>query len=170
MDDSETSRRDPTVDRLARVTASYGADPARWPEDERAALQDVLTGMDAAAGQIDEEKALDRLLDLVPPPEPPPGSVDRILSAAGIEPRGASVVAFPHPPRARPVGLRFRPAIGLIAASLVLGIITGSYRVADPDFLDTNGERLVGPGDSEPAQADDYFDSDLDIVGGEERL
>ena len=155
MDERDNRRGDGTVERLARVTAAYGADPARWPAGERAALKDILADMDAAAEQLDEERALDRLLDMVPPAEPPPGSVDRILAAAGIRSPGGEVVQFRRAGPAAPVGLRLGPAIGLIAASLVLGIFTGTTRLADPLF---SGEVR-----EQPVEVDDLATGLIDL-------
>jgi hypothetical protein len=116
--------------------------------------------MDAAAEQLDEERALDRLLDTVPPPEPPPGAVDRVFVAAGIRPPGGDVVPFRR--AGAPVGLRLGPAIGLIAASLVLGIFTGTTRLVDPLFPDDLSDRLIEADELDTALIDHGFDSDLE--------
>lgn len=162
MDDSKTGRGDPSVDRLARVTAAYGADPARWPAEEREALRGLLKGMDAAADRIDEEQALDRLLDMVPPPEPPPGAVDRILGAAGIEASGARVLPFPKTSSAPRIGFGLRPAVGVIAASLLLGIITGNFDYADPLIFGVQGDSSAEIDDLDPAFIDLGADTDSD--------
>jgi hypothetical protein len=162
MNDRDNRRDEGMVERLAKVTAAYGADPARWPAGERAALKDILADMDAAAEQLDEERALDRLLDMVPPPEPPPGAVDRVFAAAGIRTPGGDVVPFRRAGPLAPVGLRFGPAIGLIAASLVLGIFTGTTRLVDPLFPEDRSDRLIEADELDTALVDLGFDSDLD--------
>lgn len=162
MDERDKSSRKGMVERLARVTAAYGADPARWPADERAALKDILADMDAAAEQLDEERALDRLLDMVPPAEPPPGSVDRVLAAAGIHPPGGDVLPFRRAGPMAPVGLRLGPAIGLIAASLVLGIFTGTTHLVDPLFPGERGDRRIEAEEPDTALVDLDFDLDAE--------
>lgn len=162
MNDRDNRRGEGMVERLAKVTAAYGADPARWPAGERATLKDILADMDAAADQLDEERALDRLLDMVPPPEPPPGAVDRVFATAGIRAPGGDVVPFRRAGPLAPVGLRLGPAIGLIAASLVLGIFTGTTHLVDPLFPDDRSDRLIEADELDTALIDLGFDSDLD--------
>lgn len=150
------------VERLAMVAAAYGADPLRWPSAERAALKEVLADMDAAAEQLDEERALDRLLDLMPPAEPPPGSVGRVLVAAGIRPAGGDVVPFRRAGPVAPVGLRLGPAIGVIAASLMLGLYTGSSHVVDPLFDDNPADQPALVDDLDTALIDPVAEFDFD--------
>lgn len=161
MAEGENRRSEGMVERLARVTAAYGADPGRWPADERAALKDILADMDAAAERLDEERALDRLLDMVPPAEPPPGSAERVLAAAGIRPPGGDVVPFRRAGPLAPVGLRLGPAVGLIAASLVLGIFTGSTHLVDPLFPDQRRDRPAEFDEIDTALID--LDVDFDV-------
>lgn len=166
MDEMDNRRSERMVERLADVTAAYGADPSRWPEGERAALLDIIAGMDAAAEQLDEERALDRLLDMVPPPEPPPGAVERVLGAAGVTVSDAQVIQLHRRQPTVSVGLKIRPAIGLIAASLLLGAITGTTHLADPLFLDQLGERRIDVDDLDTALIDLGFGmDDLDFEG-----
>jgi len=70
---------------LARFTAlldAYGAEPARWPERERAAALTLLARSPEAHAQRDEAAVLDALLDRAPAPPPPPALAARILAAA----------------------------------------------------------------------------------------
>lgn len=160
MDELDKRRSKRTVERLAEVSAAYGADPSRWPESERAALLEIIAGMDAAAEQLDEERALDRLLDTVPPPQPPPGAIERVLDAAGVAARDAQVIPLYRRQPSASVGLKLRPALGLIAASMLLGAITGTTRMADPFFLDEVGERRINVDDLDTALIE--FDLGLD--------
>lgn len=52
--------------RFDAIIAAYGADPRRWPEDERAAALAF-----AAAADLRQARALDAMLDLAPRPSPP---------------------------------------------------------------------------------------------------
>ncbi len=166
--------------RLNEVLRIYGAEPDRWPSDERELLISVAGDMKTAGGEakmataaaterqsvegpdsmemVEEERALDRLLDLVDTPVAPDGAIERIIAAAG----GASgdVVAFSKPrssvsgpamevPRNIPYSnCTFRPAIGLVAASLLLGLITGTSRIADPLYLRSMSDAVMDLDDS----------------------
>lgn len=151
--------------RLAEVLTIYGADPERWPPDERVRLMAVLDEMEAAVADAGEERALDALLDLVDEPEPPDGSVERVLAAAGLG-EGADVIAFAPGPRdgggqapPRTSVFPFRPMVGWAAASLLLGVIVGSSDIADPIDL--------GDWGSSAAEAEDLGGGVLDLEGGE---
>ena len=51
-------------ERLKTILNAYGADPARWPEDERQAALDLLDAHpEIHQAALDDEKDLDQLLD-----------------------------------------------------------------------------------------------------------
>lgn len=83
--------------RFAALLDAYGADPARWPEEERAAALALLaTSSDARARQR-EAAALDAMLGTAPPAPPSDLLVARVLAAAP----GAAAAARPATDRAR---------------------------------------------------------------------
>lgn len=99
-----------TRERLEVLLAAYGADPARWPSEEREAALALLavdTGAQAlrdAAARLDAVLALDRVGALTP------GLADRILAdapgaAGGARPHRAVRAARRSP---QPVGHRRR--------------------------------------------------------------
>lgn len=90
--------------RLDQIIASYGADPRRWPEAERA---EALALVDREGVDLTDARALDALLDLTPAPAAPGDLLQaRIL-------------------RARPT-VRRAPAAGwALAACMVMGILVG---------------------------------------------
>lgn len=71
-----------STERLAALLDAYGADPGRWPADERAAAEALLAASPAARARRDEAARLDALLDLVPAPAPTADLADRIVVAA----------------------------------------------------------------------------------------
>lgn len=165
MSDKDRMREADLRRRLSEVLGIYGADPRRWPPDERDALISVSGEMQVAGEQtelakvrIDEERVLDRLLDLVDAPAAPDGAVERTIAAAGGAP--GEVVAFSSlqsptsgsmtqiPIEAVPSVITFRPAIGLVAASLLLGLITGTSKIADPLYLRSMNKTVTEPYDS----------------------
>lgn len=162
MSDKDRTREADLRRRLSEVLGIYGANPGRWPIDERDSLSAVADEMDVAReraelakAQADEERNLDRLLDLVDPPAPPEGAMERVIALAGG--KGGEVIAFSthgapssgsrvsdglvsEPIAGRLAGgggsvFTFRPAVGFVAASLLLGLIAGTSNVADPLYI-----------------------------------
>jgi len=97
------TRRHLSRERLGALLDAYGADPDRWPADERGAALALLEE-DAAARALREHAArLDAVLATVEEASPSPALVERILAAApatavetrrppvsrGVNPRGA---------------------------------------------------------------------------------
>ena len=167
MSDKDRTREADLRQRLSEVLGIYGADPRRWPPDERDMLTSIAGEMEIAKGQADlakaqadEERTLDRLLDLVDTPVPPDGAMERIIAAAGGSTSG-EVIAFSKSGSKSPAtragisdgGARsaftFRPAIGLVAASLLLGLITGTSKIADPLYLRSMNTTVMEPYESE---------------------
>lgn len=144
--------------RLEAVLAAYGADPLRWPEEERSVLAPYLAGSrDALA----EARELDRILDLASVPREPQQSANSILRAIEADPPASNIVRLPP---SRPAILPWLSALPL-AASLALGFylgaqgsldsllpssITGEVLAAGDDPADLSGmsdaEELTGDG------------------------
>ncbi|MCB1509474.1 MAG: hypothetical protein KDJ36_01115 [Hyphomicrobiaceae bacterium] len=133
---------------LERTLDAYGAEHARWPAERRAALERLLATNADAQAMLREAAALDRVMlrgrdDLASPPSV--ALMSRILAAAQNEKpsrdtgkKAADVVAMParpveaasRPPNQRAgfgrgEGWRAWPAVGMLAASLLLGVYIG---------------------------------------------
>jgi hypothetical protein len=98
---------DMPLDRFAALLDAYGADPARWPDAERAGAHALLDRSAEARARRDAAAALDALLDRAAAVQPSSALAARILAQA---PRAA---------RAKVVRLRARVAavVGLAAAA-----------------------------------------------------
>jgi hypothetical protein len=72
------------------------------------------------------------------------------------------VVPFPGPTPAPAVGLGLKPAIGVIAASLLLGIVTGNFDYADPLIFGVSGEASATVDEIDAALIELGADPDLD--------
>ena len=97
------------------ILASHGADPARWPAQDRAALL-ALAGSDAAvAAALADARALDAMLASWAAAPVPPARIDT-----------AAITGLPQlrPVQAGPVR-GWRPA--LLAASLALVVAVGGW-------------------------------------------
>lgn len=112
-----------TLERLRTVIEAYGTDTARWPAAEREPAAALVAESAAARALLAAAAPLDELLDAVPAVAPTPAMRAAILAAA---PR-----ATPRP------GDGWRALIGdlggwrlagaVLAASLVLGIVSGGW-------------------------------------------
>jgi anti-sigma-K factor RskA len=131
-----------TLDRLRAIVDAYGADPARWPAAERTAGEALLAGSAAARALVAEAADLDAALDALPALQPTPAMRRAVLAAAPRPPTPSLLARMRE-------GWRdffgelggWRLAGGVLAASLVLGIVSGGLlseglsAEASPDLL-----------------------------------
>lgn len=114
-----------TLDDLAFLLDAYGAEPARWPADQRAAALALVLASPEARRLLEGAKAVDRLLDREPAPAVGPDRVGRVVAATlaalpAERRRGVwhAVLALFAP---RP---GWAPAVGL-AACAAAGVLVG---------------------------------------------
>lgn len=121
------------LEAFGEVLDRYGSDRTRWPAPVRMRFARLISEDGAAGQRLKEAEALDRLLDLAPPPAVDTRALaSRIMAALEAE---AGVAAEQVPKRAwSPEIVRNRvvtsgrthgPAAALLAASLVLGMFSG---------------------------------------------
>jgi len=108
--------------RLEEILDAYGADPRRWPAEERAAAEALIAESAEAATLRENAAALDMLMDISTTPGPSPELMARVLVAR--EPSGWLPVLWPFGPIWQPVSA--------MAAAAVLGIAIG---VTAPDIV-----------------------------------
>lgn len=136
---------------LERLLDVYGADRTRWPARERLRFASFISEDEAAQRLVAESTALDALLDRAPRASEARERAlkERIVAAAlrSAEPQLAVVStdeenAMPRLPawlrsaRRAPLSARTRerrewPAAGLLAASLMIGVMLGSAGTFD---------------------------------------
>jgi anti-sigma-K factor RskA len=121
------SKNDVDLRRLGQILGAYGADPARWPAEERAGALRLLADSAEAATMRDNAQALDSLLDEAPGLEPTPELMAEILARPDRSRRLALLEAL------WPFGPIWRPALGM-AAAVVLGVTVGA--LTPPPFGD----------------------------------
>jgi hypothetical protein len=164
-----------TLAEFERLLDVYGADRARWPAEARAAAAHLAARDAEALRLLAEAEALDRILQSAPVPAlaAEAALAERIVAAAQRSPRmvklagaapatpaaapvhaGASlpVVAGNGPGRARlRLWSREAGAVGLLAASLVIGVVIGHSKLppqivpalADMAGLSAESDELV---------------------------
>ena len=128
-----------TLERLRAVIEAYGASAPRWPETERAAAAALLAESAEARALLAAATPLDELLDAVPAITPTAAMRAAILAAA---PRGRL---------RRGEGWRgligelggWRLAGAVLAASLVLGIVSGGWLSLGQTTTETSSPDLL---------------------------
>ena len=132
--------------RFMRLIGAYGADPARWPEEERAAAGRRMADDPAARAAIDEARRLDALLDRMPPPP----------DVAAIE------LPAVLPAQRRPVLHRLLragrgavwavwPRVAALAMASVVGMLIGLSGVGDQLYGTQDTDTATTVFDSAPA-------------------
>lgn len=141
-----------TEDRVLELIEAYGADPIRWPENERAAAQSLLATTDDPRLRVAlaEAQSLDDMLALATVPEISRETHDRLRLDAAAP---SSLVAWLQRLLDWP-GPVWQPT-GALAAALILGVWVGA---ANPDTSAT----IAGLGDS-PSLIETNTESDEDF-------
>lgn len=140
--------------RLSELLDACGADPARWPEDEREAARAVLAEDAALQIQAGREAVLDEWLKDWAEPAPRPQAIEALLAASRATPQQTAPkvqpVARPEPRRRRERWLANGGAVGL-AASLMALLMAVGEPAPPPQHVDM----------SDPAVANMAFSTDL---------
>ena len=131
--------------RFIEILQSYGSHPARWPDDERAAMQDFADKFDDAQALLDEQALLDAALDTQTAPAPSEFLRARIMAGAAV-------------PNAAPKAANDRMPWRSVAAMLLVGIFTG---VAAGQYT-AGAEDMTGPADM---LAESSYEADYDWLG-----
>jgi len=82
MTNSRKDAGDMTLDDFEALIGAYGADPGRWPEDERETAEAFLAQSEDAQAALAAEAALDGLLDEAPTAQVHSALVAEVLAAA----------------------------------------------------------------------------------------
>ena len=115
---------------LERTLEAYGGDPSRWPASTRVQLQAFISSNRIAQSKLAEAQSLDRVLGFAPDLSARQNTelAQRIVHAAERQPRAVGSQTLPARRPTPPFGSRGIAAAAL-AASLVLGILTGQSTV-----------------------------------------
>ena len=147
-------------DRLEAVIAAYGADPARWPQGDRALAPLLLEG--DLSVPLEEARILDAALARATRPAAPAGAAERLI--ARLDDLPGIVVSWARRDRARTrlwrAVLPGRVAVATaLAASLALGFYLGASG---------NSDWLTPPVLAE--ESAEYLSAELDVLDGTLRL
>jgi hypothetical protein len=173
------------LDALERLLDVYGADRTRWPARERLRFASLITDEPEAQRLMAEAVALDRLLDVAPAArkDQEQGLTGRIVAAARgqqhkplrgseVAPAISNIVKLPawvrRPQIARAFGASDWPAAGLLAASLVLGVMLGSAGMLDSTMQEV--AEVAGLSSSLTVEPQLMLNEDTAAWAGEELL
>lgn len=173
------------LDALERLLDVYGADRTRWPACERLQFASLIADEPEAQRLLAEAAALDRLLDVAPAArtEQEQGLIGRIVAAARVQqhkplsasevaPAVSNIVKLPawvrRPQIAGAFGASEWPAAGLLAASLVLGVMLGSAGMLDSTMQEV--AEVAGLSSSLTVESQLTLNEDTAAWAGEELL
>jgi hypothetical protein len=112
--------------RFRLMIAAYGADPARWPREQRAAAEALLRRSAQAREACAAARRLDALLAAGLEPSLDEGLADRIVARVLVAPQEQGVPLQTMMPRpATGIPLRLWPQLAGLAAAAILGFIVG---------------------------------------------
>lgn len=135
-----------SADRFKAIVDAYGADPARWPDAERAAALQFVAGDSRARAWLDAARAVDDLLDAgreAVGAEDEPARYARVLSNMLVNP-ATNVVVFPRRHMAPHANRRILPWLwtGIGLAACIAGATVGT-KVGLSSMDDVRAQRVL---------------------------
>jgi hypothetical protein len=131
--------------RFQRLLEAYGADPARWPEDERAAAERHMAADPAARAAVEAERRLDALLGRLPP-VPEPSIALPLALPAQRRPLLQRLLHAGHG-----AAWSMWPRVATLAMASVVGVVIGLSGVADRYSAAQEGDAVTSVFDSAPS-------------------
>lgn len=113
------------LERFEVLLDAYGAEPDRWPDDERAPAAALLERSEAARALLEGAAELDALLGEVPDEAPSAQLRRQVLAAAPAPPQSWLERLDRLTERLWPFTPRWQPASALVAAA-ILGLVAGA--------------------------------------------
>lgn len=132
------------MERFRELVEAYGAEPGRWPANERGAAEALLAGNAEAARLRKQAATLDAMLDKASLPEAAFDAETLIAAVTGEPQRTAEIVTL-RPVR-RQSGSSFWLKVASLAAAAAIGFLVGVTQLGglggDPS-TPTNGLELA---------------------------
>ena len=182
---STQDRQSEEIRALERLLEVYGADRTRWPARERLRFVSLIAENPEAQRLVAETAALDRLLDQVATgnEERERALSERIMAAARVQQHEPDRVREPASAASKIVKLptwakrpqiygalsgNEWPAAGLLAASLVIGVMLGSAGTLDSTMQEV--AEVAGLSSNISVDTQFALGDDTPAWGGEELL
>lgn len=132
--------------RFLRLLEAYGADPARWPEDERAAAERHMAGDPAARAAIEEARRIDALLGRMPPVPELPAIALPLALPAQRRPLLQRLVHAGHG-----AAWSMWPRVATLAMASIVGVVIGLSSVASHFSTTQDNDTTTSVFDSAPS-------------------
>ena len=111
------------LDRFRELMEAYGAEPGRWPANERGAAEVLLAQNSQAARLRDQAASVDALLDRATL-APPVIDAERLIASVTAEPQRTAEIVTLRPARRAAPGA-FWLKIASLAAAAAIGFLVG---------------------------------------------
>lgn len=143
------TKKNLSYDRVKAILEAYGADPSRWPQAERTAMKQAVSGLAEFSALQDRQAALDRQLDRGRIHPDTAALEARILAGAPQAKPGARHSMREHIPAYA------------AAASLIAGSLLGFAVAAAAIDRDAAAENLIADAFAAPNSAAFYSDAEV---------
>jgi hypothetical protein len=111
------------LDRFRELMEAYGAEPGRWPANERGSAETLLAQNPEAARLRNQAMAIDALLNRATL-APPVIDAERLIADITAQPQRTAEIVTLRPAR-RPSGGAFWLKVASLAAAAVIGFLVG---------------------------------------------
>jgi hypothetical protein len=130
-----------TLERLRQLIAAYGADPRRWPDDERDSAEAFVAGSAIARDAMAQARELDSVLGMASG-DVPDAAMARLTAATAFPPaRTASPTRSAAGGWLANLASAFWPRATVFASMAVLGIIVGL--AIEPIYSSSDANAMV---------------------------
>jgi hypothetical protein len=115
------------LDRFRELLDAYGAEPGRWPANERGPAEVLLTQNAEAARLRKQAAAIDAMLDRATL-APPVIDAERLIASITAEPQRTAEIVALRPGR-RPSAGGFWLKVASLAAAAAIGFLVGASQL-----------------------------------------
>ena len=113
------------MDRLRELLEAYGAEPGRWPAQERAAAQTLLAENEEARRLRKQAASVDGLLDRATPIAPPIIDAELLVASVTATPQKTAEIVPLRPAARHSSGGSFWLKVASLAAAAMIGFLVG---------------------------------------------
>ena len=117
------------MDRFRELLDAYGAEPRRWPAQERGMAEALIAASPEARALRAKAAGLDVLLDRAQPISPPIIDAEALIGRIAAQDQGRGQVVSLQASR-RPAPSRFWLKVASLAAAAAIGFLLGASQLA----------------------------------------
>ena len=120
------------LDRFRELLEAYGAEPRRWPANERATAEALLVRERGARALLSKAAAIDGLLDRATPLAPPIIDAEVLVAHITAKPQSMPAEVVALRPARRTTGGVFWLKVASLAAAAIFGFLIGVTQLLNP--------------------------------------